>query len=72
MIMDWNQYHKDIGARAGGLAKLSPDTIRWHQTLSTANSKTTAHGEKTRQLISLPSSSPRAATAGSSSIPMRP
>src|SRR5260370_34564614 len=53
MVMDWNQYHKEIGARIGDLMKLSPDTVRGYQTLSAANSKTSKLGEKTRQLISL-------------------
>src|SRR5712664_2796050 len=53
MMMDWNQYHKEIGARLGELMKLSPDTVRGYQTLSAANSKTSKLGEKTRQLISL-------------------
>src|SRR5260370_2557146 len=53
MVMDWNQYHKEIGGRAGELGKLSPHTLRGYQTLSAANSKTTNLGAKTRQLISL-------------------
>ena len=53
MVMDWNQYHKEIGALVGDLAKLSPDTVKRYQTLSAANSKTSKLGEKTRQLISL-------------------
>jgi len=53
MMMDWNQYHKEVGARIGDLMKLSPDTVRGYQTLSAANSKTSKLGEKTRQLISL-------------------
>jgi AhpD family alkylhydroperoxidase len=53
MVIDWNQYHKEIGGRVGELGKLSPDTLRGYQTLSAANSKTTKLGEKTRQLISL-------------------
>src|SRR5713101_1188206 len=53
MMMDWNQYHKEVGARIGDLMKVSPDTVRGYQTLSAANSKTTLLGEKTRQLISL-------------------
>src|SRR5256714_11729820 len=53
MMMDWNQYHKEVGARIGDLMKVSPDTVRGYQTLSAANSKTTKLGEKTRQLISL-------------------
>ena len=37
MVMDWNEYHKEIGARVGDLAKLSPDTVKGYQTLSAAN-----------------------------------
>ena len=53
MMMDWNEYHRQFGARVGELAKLSPDTVKGYQTLSAANSGTTKLGEKTRQLISL-------------------
>jgi AhpD family alkylhydroperoxidase len=53
MVMDWNQYQKEIGGRIGDLAKQSPDTLRGYQTLSAANSQNSKLGEKTRQLISL-------------------
>jgi AhpD family alkylhydroperoxidase len=53
MMIDWNEYHKEIGARLGELMKLSPDTVRGYQTLSSANSKTGKLDEKIRQLISL-------------------
>jgi len=53
VMIDWNEYHKALGARIGELAKLSPDTVRGYQTLSAANSKTGKLDEKTRQLISL-------------------
>jgi AhpD family alkylhydroperoxidase len=53
MMIDWNDYQKQIGARLGELMKLSPDTVRGYQTLSAANSKTGKLDEKTRQLISL-------------------
>ncbi len=53
MMIDWNQYHKEAGARVGELMKLSPDTVRGYQTLTSANSKTSLLGEKIRQLISL-------------------
>ncbi|MBS1841161.1 MAG: carboxymuconolactone decarboxylase family protein [Acidobacteria bacterium] len=52
-MMDWNEYHKQVGARIGDVMKVSADTVRGYQTLSAANSKTTLLGEKTRQLISL-------------------
>src|SRR5258707_10786390 len=51
MMIDWNEYHKEIGARLGELMKLSPDTVRGYQTLSAANSKTGKLDEKTRQLL---------------------
>src|SRR5215470_16082488 len=53
MMIDWNEYHRQFGARVGELAQLSPDTVKGYQTLSAANSKTSKLGEKTRQLISL-------------------
>jgi AhpD family alkylhydroperoxidase len=53
MMLDWNEYQKEIGSRLGELSKLSPDTLRGYQTLSAANSQTSKLGEKTRQLISL-------------------
>ena len=53
MMIDWNEYYKELGARIGDLAKLSPETVHGYQTLSGANAKTSKLGEKTRQLISL-------------------
>jgi len=35
-MIDWNQYHKEVGARIGDLMKVSPDTVRGYQTLSAA------------------------------------
>ncbi len=53
MMIDWNEYQKQIGTTLGELKKLSPDTVRGYMTLGAANSTTTKLGEKTRQLISL-------------------
>jgi AhpD family alkylhydroperoxidase len=53
MMLDWNNYQKEIGGKLGELSKLSPDTLKGYLTLSAANAKTTLLGEKTRQLISL-------------------
>jgi len=53
MMLDWNEYQKQIGAGLGELTKLSPDTVRGYMTLSGANAKTGKLDEKTRQLISL-------------------
>jgi AhpD family alkylhydroperoxidase len=53
MMIDWNEYQKQVGTTLGELTKLSPDTVRGYQVLSAANAKTSKLGEKTRQLISL-------------------
>ena len=53
MMLDWNEYQKQIGATLGELKKLSPDTVRGYMTLGAANAQTSKLGEKTRQLISL-------------------
>jgi AhpD family alkylhydroperoxidase len=53
MMLDWNEYQKQIGATVAELAKLSPDTLRGYRTLSDANGKSSVLGEKVRQLISL-------------------
>ncbi len=53
MMLDWNEYQKQIGATVAELARLSPDTVRGYRMLSEANAKTGKLDEKTRQLISL-------------------
>jgi AhpD family alkylhydroperoxidase len=53
MMLDWNDYQKQLGGKIAELAKLSPDTVRGYTTLSNANAKTGKLDEKTRQLISL-------------------
>ncbi|HKV25671.1 MAG TPA: carboxymuconolactone decarboxylase family protein [Candidatus Acidoferrum sp.] len=53
MMLEWNEYYKELGGRIGELAKLTPDTLHGYQTLSAANAKSSKLGEKTRQLISL-------------------
>jgi len=45
MMMDWKQYHKEVGARIGTLMKVSPDTIRGYQTRVPPNSQTTTRRE---------------------------
>jgi alkylhydroperoxidase/carboxymuconolactone decarboxylase family protein YurZ len=69
MMLDWNEYHKQVGAGIGELARLSPDTVRGYMTLSAANSKTGKLDEKTRQLISLAVTVTTHCDAASSSIP---
>jgi len=53
MMLDWNEYHKEIGGRVGELMKLSPDTVRGYRMLSDANAKDGHLDAKTRELISL-------------------
>jgi len=53
MMLDWNGYQKEIGAKLAELMKLSPDTVRGYSVLSAANSKNGHLDPKTRQLISL-------------------
>ena len=50
MMLDWNEYQKQIGAQLTQFMKLTPDSVRGYQTLSAANSKL---GAKVRELISL-------------------
>ena len=52
-MLDWNAYRQQLLARVGEMAKISPDTIKGHQTLSTAGQKTNLLGPKIRELISL-------------------
>ena len=53
MMLDWNDYQKQIGAQLAHFMKLTPDSVRGYQTLSSANAKDSHLGEKIRQLISL-------------------
>lgn len=53
MMLEWNEYQKQIGGRLGELMKLSPDTVRGYRMLSDANTKTGHLDQKTRELISL-------------------
>jgi AhpD family alkylhydroperoxidase len=53
MMMDWNEYLKQVVAGMGEMSKLSPDTVKGYMTLNQAGTKTNHLNEKTRQLISL-------------------
>jgi len=53
MMLDWNEYHKQIGAQLSQFMKLTPDSVRGYQTLSAANAKDSKLGAKVRELISL-------------------
>ena len=53
MMVDWNDYHRQILATLGQLGRLSPDTLRGYRTLSEAGTKTNHLDAKTRELIAL-------------------
>lgn len=53
MMMDWNEYQKELLTTIGKIAQLSPDTVRGYQTLSQAGEKTNHLDAKTRELIAL-------------------
>src|ERR1700753_2643896 len=52
-MMDWNAYRDQVAAGVGGLAKLSPDTVKGYGQLGQANARTGSLGAKTRELIAL-------------------
>ena len=53
MMLEWNEYQKQLGAAIGEMAKLSPDTVRGYGQLSGAGAKTAHLDAKTRELIAL-------------------
>lgn len=53
MMLDWNEYRKQISATIGEISALSPDTVKGYQTLSGAGAKTGHLDAKTRELIAL-------------------
>ena len=52
-MLDWNAYRQQLIAAVGGLAKLSPETVRGYTALSAAGAKTGHLDPKTRELIAL-------------------
>jgi AhpD family alkylhydroperoxidase len=52
-MLDWNAYRRQISSGVGGLAKLSPETIRGYVAMNTAGHKTGHFDEKTRELIAI-------------------
>jgi AhpD family alkylhydroperoxidase len=53
MMLDWNEYQKQLAATIGDIARTSPDIVRSYRTLSEAGSKTGKLDAKTRELIAL-------------------
>jgi AhpD family alkylhydroperoxidase len=53
-MIDWNAYREQLAAGVGGLAKLSPDTVKGYGQLGQANARTGGNlGTKTRELIAM-------------------
>jgi AhpD family alkylhydroperoxidase len=53
MMLDWNDYRKQLAAGVKEIGQLSPDTIKGYMALSAAGQKTDLLGAKVRELIAL-------------------
>ena len=53
MMLDWNEYRKQLAAGVKELGQLSPDTIKGYVELSSAGQKKDLLGAKIRELIAL-------------------
>jgi AhpD family alkylhydroperoxidase len=53
MMLDWNEYRKQLATTVTDMAKLSPDTVRGYAQISGAGAKTGHLDGKTRELIAL-------------------
>lgn len=52
-MLDWNSYRGQVVAGVGGIAKLSPDTVKGYAALSGAGARTGHLDAKARELIAL-------------------
>jgi AhpD family alkylhydroperoxidase len=53
MMLDWNQYQKQVLAQVAEIGKMSPDTLRGYRSLTDAGNKANLLGGKVRELIAL-------------------
>jgi AhpD family alkylhydroperoxidase len=53
MMLDWNEYRKQLAAGVKEIGQLSPETIKGYVALSSAGQKNNVLGAKTRELIAL-------------------
>src|SRR3984893_12230659 len=53
MMLDWNEYRKQLAAGVKEVGQLSPDTIKGYIELSAAGQKKDLLGAKIRELIAL-------------------
>jgi len=53
MMLDWNDYQRQLGTTLAEIGRISPDTIRGYRGLADAGSKSGVLDGKTRELIAL-------------------
>jgi AhpD family alkylhydroperoxidase len=53
MMLDWNEYRKQLATGVKQVGQLTPDTVKGYVELSSAGSKKNLLGPKVRELISL-------------------
>ena len=53
MMLDWNDYRKQLAAGVKEIGQLSPDAIKGYMALSAAGQKTDLLGAKVHELIAL-------------------
>jgi len=53
MMLDWNDYQRQLGTTIAQIGRISPDTIRGYRGLADAGSKSGVLDGKTRELIAL-------------------
>lgn len=53
MMLDWNEYHKELLAAIADIGRINPDTVRGYRELSAAPAKIGKLDAKTRELIAL-------------------
>lgn len=53
MMLNWNEYQKELGGTIGQISGLSADVVKGYATLSGAGAKTGKLDAKTRELIAL-------------------
>jgi AhpD family alkylhydroperoxidase len=53
MMLDWNEYRKQLAVAVKEVGQSSPDTVNGYMALAAAGRKTDLLGAKTRELIAL-------------------
>ena len=69
MMLDWNEYRRQLAYGVKEVGQLSPDTVKGYIELSSAGQKADLLGAKIRELIALAVAVTRAVTAASRSTP---